>query len=215
MAQAASAVATGLFALPKSYDSSDPFNGPGARRQARHKRKAELTEELGSAAANTQLAAEATTEADRITKEISPKVEQLATEDKLLQTTITGLEKNQHQHHPSSGTNTTTTTPPLASQASPATANTASRGHQSEALGEARAAEYYNDAAHSLRTSATRWGPGLVLLMGLAALLWNWYNQLPKLYLFGTIVVLFVASLYPTYVMQLPRAAISPLMKLV
>ena len=204
MAQAAaSAVATGLFALPKSYDSSDPFNGPGARRQARHKRKAELTEELGSAAANTQLAAEATTEADRITKEISPKVEQLATEDKLLQTTITGLEKN--QHHPG-------TTPPLAS---PATANTASRGHQSEALGEARAAEYYNDAAHSLRTSATRWGPGLVLLMGLAALLWNWYNQLPKLYLFGTIVVLFVASLYPTYVMQLPRAAISPLMKLV
>ncbi|MBT7243666.1 MAG: hypothetical protein HN879_09640, partial [Flavobacteriaceae bacterium] len=84
-----------------------------------------------------------------------------------------------------------------------------------KALGEARAAEYYNDAAHSLRTSATRWGPGLVLLTGLAALLWNWYNQLPKLYLFGTIVVLFVASLYPTYVMQLPRAAISPLMKLV
>ena len=208
MAQAASAVATGLFALPKSYDSSDPFNGPGARRQARHKRKAELTEELGSAAANTQLATEATTEADRITKEISPKVEQLATEDKLLQTTITGLEKNQHQHQPG-------TTPPLASSAPTTPATAASRGHQSAALGEARAAEYYNDAAHSLRTSATRWGPGLVLLMGLAALLWNWYNQLPKLYLFGTIVVLFVASLYPTYVMQLPREAISPLMKLV
>ncbi len=198
---ATSGAADALFALPATFDSSDPVNGPGARRQARQAQHEKLTAELGSAAANTKLATDADNEAAKTTAAVAPKVEQLATEDQLLGTTIQQLKASQP-----------TTATPLAS--SLLSQNVAS-GPRGQALGQAREAEYYIDTANSIRGFATWWVPLILILMGLLAILWNWYHReriLPLVVVYAAIIV---GAYFPVHVMQIPRAAISPLMRLV
>jgi len=190
-----------LFALPETYDSADPVNGPGARRRARNERKQALTAELGSAAANTKLADEADTEAAKTTASISPKIEQLATEHQLLDTTVQQLKASQP-----------TTPTPLAS---PLLSQDVSSGPRATALGQARAAEYYMNTASSIRSLATWWVPLLLILMGVLAITWNWYHRERVLPLVIVFAVLILASKYPVNVMQIPRAAISPIVKMV
>lgn len=186
-----------LFALP---DTHDPTTA-GARRQARANRLQEMTEASGSAAANTQFANEAKAEADRVTASITPKVEQMETEDLLLSNTIKQLRATQSSA-PS----------PLASGAlAPNPAATP----RAQALGEARAAEYYESTAKSLDAWARRWGPGIIILMAIGAVIWQWYHRQRMLPLIIVMAGFILASFYPVYIMQLPRAAISPLMKLV
>lgn len=188
-------VADALFALPEAYDST----GAGARRAARRTRKQQLTDSQGSAAANTQLANEAAAQADAATAAVTPKVEQMATEHELLGTTIDQM-TNPNPN------------PPLALNGP--TPNPAATP-RAQALGEARAAEYYDDTARSLDKSARRWGPFIVIVLGIAALAWQWYNRQAKLPVIVVTVALALAAFYPVYVMQIPRAAISPLAKLV
>jgi len=213
-----SKVVSGLFELPATYDPTTA----GDRLRARLQRKKELTAEFGAAAANTQLAAEAQNEADHIASRITPKVQALATENQLLRNTaqqVSTLSGSSTQ----GGAVNSSPSPPLAS------------GPQEEvALGQARMAQYYTETADDVRGTAQWWGPFIIILTGLTALLWNWYNR--KAYeepglspppgapdlsrtawwkTLGIFFALFLASLFPIEVMQLPRAAISPLVKLV
>lgn len=198
---ATSGAADALFALPETYDASDPTSGPGARRQARQAEHERLTAEQGSAAANTKLATDADNEAAKTTAAISPKVEQLATEDQLLGTTIQQLRASQP----------TTATPLASSLLSQGTGS----GARGQALGEAREAEYYIDTANAIRGFATWWVPLILIVMGLLAILWNWYHREQILPLIVVYVAIVLGSFFPVYVMQIPRAALSPLMKLV
>lgn len=192
-----SKAANALFALPEAYDSM----GAGARRAARHARKQQLTESQGSAAANTQLANEAAAQADAATAAVTPKVEQMATEHELLGTTIGQMTNPNTNPNPPLALNGPTPNPAATPRA--------------QALGEARAAEYYDDTARSLDKSARWWGPLIVIVLGLAALAWQWYNRQAKLPIVVVTAALALAAFYPVYVMQIPRAAISPLAKLV
>ena len=212
-----SKAANGLFGLPATYDPTTA----GDRLRARMQRTRELTAEFGAAAANTQLTAEAQNEADHIASRITPKVEALATESQLLRNTaqqVSTLSGSSTQR----GAVNSSPSAPLAS------------GPQEEvALGQARMAQYYTQTADDVRGTAQWWGPFIVFLTGLAALLWNWYHRkayetpgtapagMPDLSrpawwkTLGIFFALFLASLFPIEVMQLPRAAISPLVKLV
>lgn len=215
-----SKAANGLFGLPATYDPTTA----GDRLRARLQRKKELTAEFGAAAANTQLAAEAQNEADHIASRITPKVEALATESQLLRNTaqqVSTLSKSSTQGG--------------AVNSSPRAGTGQATGPQEEvALGQARMAQYYTQTADDVRGAAQWWGPFIVFLTGLAALLWNWYNRRsyerpgltpppgsPDLSrpawwkTLGIFSALFLASLFPIEVMQLPRAAISPLVRLV
>ncbi len=199
----ASGAANALFTLHEAHNATAPDTGPGARRAARQARKDDLTTRLGSAAANTQLANEADADADKVVAAVTPKVEQLTTENQLLGTTLAQLKAGQSSQSPTS---------PLAvavTGANPAA------GPRTQALGEARVAEYYTSTARNIQSSAMWWGPFLIIVAGVLGLFWNWYHQHPMRQLFLTVVVLAVASLFPVHVMQLPRAAISPLMRLV
>jgi len=205
---------SGLFALS---NDTDPITA-GDRRRARHNRKKQLTAELGSAAANTQLAAEAQTEADRIASTITPKVEALATEHQLINNTA-------KQIAAVSATASATTSSPPSPLANPEA--------EDVALGQARMAQYYTQTAEDMRGTAQWWGPLIIVLTAIGALLWNWYHRKPYdtpgltptdtpdlsrpgwWKTMGIFVVLLIASVFPIEVMQLPRAAISPLMKLV
>jgi hypothetical protein len=202
----ASGAANALFTLYEAHNPTDPDTGPGARRAARQARKDDLTARLGSAAANTQLANEADADADKVVAAVTPKVEQLTTENQLLGTTLAQLKAG----HPAQPAPTSTSL--LADAvigANPAA------GPRAQALGEARAAEYYTSTAQNIQSGAMWWGPFLIIMAGMLGLLWNWYHQHPMRQLFLTVAVLAVASLFPVHVMQLPRAAISPLMRLV
>jgi len=206
-----------LFELPASYDPTTA----GDRLRARLQRNKELTAELGAAAAKTQLAAEARNEADNIASWITPKVEALATESQLLRNTakqVSGL----------SGSSTQ-------GRAVNTSAAAAATGLQEEvALGQARMAQYYMETADDVRGTAQWWGPFIIFLTCLTVMLWNWYNRrvyeepglnpppgVPDLSrpvwwkTLGVFFALFLASLFPIEVMQLPRAAISPLVKLI
>jgi len=194
----ASEAASALFMLHEAHNSIDPNTGPGARRAARQARKDDLTARLGSAETNIQLANEANADADKVVAAVTPKVEQLTTEYQLLGTTLAQLKTSQP------------TTTPLANAVVGS-----NLGSRSLALGEARAAEYYTSTARNIENGAMWWGPLLIILVGVFGLLWNWYHRYPMRQLFLTIVVLTIASLFPVYVMQLPRAAISPFIKLV
>lgn len=203
---------SGLFALS---DDSDPMTA-GDRRRARHNRKKQLTVELGSAAANTQLAVEAQTEADRIASTITPKVDALATEHQLINNTAKQI---------AAATAPTTTSNPPSPLVNPEA--------EDVALGQARMAQYYTQTAEDMRGTAQWWGPLIIVLTAIGALLWNWYHRKPYetpgmtpreapdlsrpawWKTMGVFAVLLIASVFPIEVMQLPRAAISPLVKLV
>jgi hypothetical protein len=202
----ASGAANALFTLHEAHNPTDPDTGPGARQAARQARKDDLTARLGSDGANTQLANEADADADKVVAAVTPKVEQLTTENELLGTTLAQLKASQP------GPTNTNPTSPLADVA--VGANLVA-GPRAQALGEARVAEYYTSTARNIQSSAMWWGPFLIIVAGVLGLLWNWYHQHPMRQLFLTVAVLAVASLFPVYVMQLPRAAISPLLRLV
>lgn len=205
-----------IFELPASYDPTTA----GDRLRARLQRKKELTAEMGAAAANTQLAAEARNEADHIASRITPKVEALATESELLKKTAQQVSSLSASSTRSGTVNSST--------------SLASDSQEEVALAQARMAQYYMQTADDVRGTAQWWGPFIIFLTGLAVLLWNWYNR--KVYeepglspppgapdlsrpawwkTLGVFFALFLASLFPIEVMQLPRAAISPLVKLV
>ena len=209
-----SKAANGLFGLPATYDPTTA----GDRLRARLQRKKELTAEIGAAAANTQLATEAQNEADHIASRITPKVEVLATESQLLRNTAQQVSTLSNSSTQGGAVNSTVAAGP----------------NEEVALGQARMAQYYIQTADNLRGTAQWWGPFIVFLTGLAALLWNWYNRrtyeragltlepgMPDLSrpawwkTLGIFFALFLGSLFPLEVMQLPRAAISPLVKLV
>ena len=196
-----------LFALPNNYDSTSVANGPGSRRQARKARKAELTNQLGLAAANTQLYNESKEEADVVLARISPKVEEMATEKATLEATLKELTEPTKL-----GTQSTNTPSPLAK------AIFMDKGPDTpyaQALGQAREAEYYQNSADVLEQRAKWWGLLLVILIGIIGLIHSWYHRYRKLPLIVMFIVLGLAAYYPVYTMKIPGAAISPLMRLI
>ena len=208
----ASKVVDELFALPKNYDSTSAMNGPGTRRQARLARKAELTKQLGSAAANTQLYNESKEEADVVLARISPKVEEMATEKATLEATLKELQAPAKLGTEASTTTATTTPSPLAKAIF---MSGGSDTPYAQALGQAREAEYYQNSADALEQRAKWWGLLLVILIGIIGLIHSWYHRYRKLPLIVMFIVLGLAAYYPVYTMKIPGAAISPLMRLI
>lgn len=209
-----SKVADELFALPKQYDSTDPINGPGARRQARQDRKTQLTSQMGSTAANTKLAAEAADQANAAAAKIETRVQEMVTEKSMLQSTLAQLTKSSPST--SSKSNTHTPQSPLA-KAVLSASGSGSDGNSARAtaLGEAREAEFYIDTSQEVKELATKWGIVIIVLLGVLGLIYAWYNRFRIVPLLIMFIMLGLAAYYPVYTMQMPRAAISPFLKLV
>ena len=213
-----SKVADELFALPKQYDSTDPINGPGARRQARQERKTQLTSQMGSTAANTKLAAEAADQANAAAAKIETRVQEMVTEKSMLQSTLAELTKSSLSN--SSTTNTQTPKSPLAKavligSGSVSGSSSDSNSARATALGEAREAEFYIDTSQQVKEMATKWGIVIISLLGVLGLIYAWYNRFRIVPLLIMFITLGLAAYYPVYTMQLPRAAILPFLKLV
>ena len=208
-----SKVADELFALPKQYDSTDPINGPGARRQARQDRKNQLTSQMGSVAANTKLATEAADQANVAAAIIETRVQEMVTEKSMLQSTLAELSKSSPSH---SASHTHTPQSPLANVVLSGE-GTARHGNSARAtaLGEAREAEFYIDTSHQVKELATKWGIVIISLLGVLGLIYAWYHRFRIVPLLVMFVILGLAAYYPVYTMQIPRAAISPFLKLV
>ena len=205
-----SKVADELFALPKQYDSTDPINGPGARRQARQERKNQLTSQMGSTAANTKLATEAADQANAAAAKIETRVQEMVTEKSMLQSTLAQLTKS------SLSTSSNTNTPPLAKAVlSGSGSSSDSNSARATALGEAREAEFYIDTSQQVKEWATKWGIVIIVLLGVLGLIYAWYNRFRIVPLLIMFIMLGLAAYYPVYTMQLPHAAISPFLKLV
>lgn len=202
-----------LFALPKQYDSADPINGPGARRQGRQARKNQLTSQMGSAAANTKLAAEAADQANAAAATIETRVQEMVTEKSMLQSTIAQLTTTSHA---ASNTNTHTHQSPLAKAVlSGSGSSSDSNSARATALGEAREAEFYIDTSQHVKEWAAKWGIVIISLLGVLGLIYAWYHRFRIVPLLVMFVMLGLAAYYPVYTMQIPRAAISPFLKLV
>ena len=211
-----SKVADELFALPKQYDSTDPINGPGARRQARQERKTQLTSQMGSTAANTKLAAEAADQANAAAAKIETRVQEMVTEKSMLQSTLAELTKSSLSN--SSTTNTQTPQSPLVKavlSGSGSGSSSDSNSARATALGEAREAEFYIDTSQQVKEMATKWGIVIISLLGVLGLIYAWYNRFRIVPLLIMFITLGLAAYYPVYTMQLPRAAILPFLKLV
>ncbi len=201
-----------LFALPKQYDSTDPINGPGARRQGRQARKNQLTSQMGSTAANTKLAAEAADQANAAAAAIETRVQEMVTEKSMLQSTIAQLSNSSS----STGSNTHTHQSPLAKVVlSGSGSSSDSNSARATALGEAREAEFYIDTSHQVKEFATKWGIVIISLLGVLGLIYAWYHRFRIVPLLVMFIMLGLAAYYPVYTMQVPRAAISPFLKLV
>lgn len=210
-----SKVADELFALPKQYDSTDPIAGPGARRQARQDRKTQLTSQMGSTAANTKLAAEAADQANATAAKIETRVQEMVTEKSMLQSTIAQLTKSSTSRS-ASNTNTQTPQSPLAKAVLNGSGSSSdSNSARATALGEAREAEFYIDTSQQVKEWATKWGIVIISLLGVLGLIYAWYHRFRIVPLLVMFVILGLAAYYPVYTMQLPRAAISPFLKLV
>ena len=212
-----SKVADELFALPKHYDSTDPINGPGARRQARQDRKTQLTSQMGSTAANTKLAAEAADQANAAAAKIETRVQEMVTEKSMLQSTLAQLSTTSRA---ASNTNTQTPQSPLAKvvlsgSGSGSRSSSDSNSARATALGEAREAEFYIDTSQQVKEWATKWGIVIIVLLGMLGLIYAWYHRFRIVPLLVMFVILGLAAYYPVYTMQVPRAAISPFLKLV
>jgi cobalamin biosynthesis Mg chelatase CobN len=215
-----SKVADELFALPKQYDSTNPINGPGARRQARQERKNQLTSQMGLTVANTKLAAEAADQANAAAATIETRVQEMVTEKSMLQSTIAELTKSSTSRSAST-TNTHIPQSPLAkavlsgSGSGSGSSSSDSNSSRATALGEAREAEFYIDTSQQVKEWATKWGIVIIVLLGVLGLIYAWYHRFRIVPLLIMFVILGLAAHYPVYTIQIPRAAILPFLKLV
>ena len=71
------------------------------------------------------------------------------------------------------------------------------------------------DTSHQVREWATRWGIVIISLLGVLGLIYAWYHRFRIVPLLIMFIMLGLAAYYPVYTMQIPRAAISPFLKLV
>jgi hypothetical protein len=209
-----SKVADELFGLPKQYDSADPIAGPGARRQARQARQNQLTSQMGSAAANTKLAAEAADQANAAAAKIEGRLHEMVTEKGMLLSTLAQLTKPA-SHSPRA---TNTHPSPLAKAVlsdNGTVSHSDSHSARATALGEAREAEFYIDSSQKVKELGTKWGILIITLLGVLGLIYAWYHRFRIVPLLVMFVILGLAARYPVYTMAIPRAAISPFLKLV
>jgi cytochrome c1 len=199
-----SKVADELFALPKHFESllSSAVDG----QQSRRVRQQEMTAQLGAAASHSRLVADAADQANTAADQVSSKVMEMATQKKLLESTLASLST------PRDVSNSATQYP-LAKSLLDQTSDGSSP--LATALGEARQAEFYLKAAGDVSSKARTTGIVVIALLGIAGFLYAWYHRYRLVPLAIMFVVLGVAAAYPVYTMQLPGLAIEPLKRIV
>lgn len=199
-----SKVADELFALPKRFDSR--LSTADEREQSRRVRQQEMTAQLGATASHSRLVAEAADQANNAADQVSSKVMELATQKKLLESTLASLST------PGNGL-TTDPQSPLAKSLLEKTGDGSSP--LATALGQAREAAFYLKAAGNVSAKARSTGIVLTALLGIAGVLHAWYNRFRLFPLAVMFVILGLAAAYPVYTMQIPGLAIQPLKRIV